>query len=201
MTIDLQEVAEQEQCFFSPKPCNLNRATIESAGMYFAKHFNITFEMQLSDLVERFKGTLFYRKDNSGSQCSIEIPAAYPREQFAIRLDPFPSPEADRLGVAHELGHFFLHYLPMRKIDPNFALRADFHFQAESIDIITSEIEADWFAYGFLLSDEVVQDALMQALNNKNDATTLLATRQRVPLLVAEERVASFLTSPKLASV
>lgn len=178
--------------YASPQPCNLNRATIESAGMFFAKHFEVTAELSLPELVSRFKGTLSFSKDNSGSQCSIEIPANYPNKPFVIKLDSFPSPEADRFGVAHELGHLFLHYLPVRKEKPGFALRADFHFQVECKDSVTSEVEADWFAYGFLLNDNVVKEALEQTGDDEEDAVIVLATRQRVPILVAKERINSY---------
>lgn len=153
-------------------------------------HYGVTQDSELPQVVEAMGGRLEYGQSPLGSRCSIEIPANYPDQPFVIHLDPFPAPEVDRLGIAHELGHLMLHYLtPRIRSNRSFALRADFRVQTQSKDEVIAEIEADWFAYAFLVSDEDIKQALSEAGNDIGDATTKLMTNCRVPEIVASARI------------
>lgn len=188
---------EEKEVSEAPKPCGYSRQSIEQAGMAFAKHLDVTPDKDLGEIVAAMGGRLEYGDDlpdGGSSRCSIDIPSSYPKEPFVIRLDSFPAPEFDRFGVAHEVGHFVLHYLTQIKLGrERFSLRADFRVETESPEEIVAEIEADWFAYGFLLSEENVHCALAELSNDPHDAVTQLVTRCKVPQIVAFERVSSAL--------
>lgn len=195
MTLSNSQIpSSAEDAFEEPTPCRLNRKTIEGLGAFFAQHYDINEKQNLDAVVKAFGGTLVRDPNtDAASQCAIEVPKDFPQTPFKIRLNPFPSPETDRLGIAHELGHFVLHYLVQRKARQSapFGLRADFRVESDNEDLVIAELEADWFAYGFLLSDDVVKRVMNEAKNNNTDAVIMLTTRYQVPPLVAFERVRS----------
>lgn len=67
--------------------------------------------------------------------------------KFRIIVPSHTSPERDRFTIAHEFGHFILHYLWMRKKDPNYPKKVvAYRRGSERI-----EWEANWFAGAFLM--------------------------------------------------
>lgn len=69
---------------------------------------------------------------------------------FKIVIPSHTSPQRDRFTIAHELGHYILHYLfPKDKgvlVEKMMAMRRDSH---------RVEWEANWFAAGFLMPNEL----------------------------------------------
>ena len=76
-------------------------------------------------------------------------------KQFRIVIPSHTSPERDRFTLAHELGHYVLHYLWQKKRDPRFPDRV-MAFRRGSDRM---EWEANWFAAAFLMPQEQFKTA------------------------------------------
>lgn len=90
------------------------------------------------------KDTIFDDPEQSGSLYVDDI------DSFRIIIPSHTSPKRDRFTIAHELGHFFLHYLlPDRHLDLTskkmLALRKD----SDRV-----EWEANWFSSAFLMPSD-----------------------------------------------
>jgi Zn-dependent peptidase ImmA (M78 family) len=75
--------------------------------------------------------------------------------KFRIIVPAHTSPERDRFTIAHEFGHFILHYMWKRQKNPNYPPRV-FALRKGSKRI---EWEANWFAAAFLMPAGPFRDA------------------------------------------
>jgi Zn-dependent peptidase ImmA (M78 family) len=114
-----------------------------------AKQVGYSVGDDLNSLVLRMGGrvdvedTLLTDPEHTGS-LYVEAP-----KKFRIVLPSHTSPERDRFTVAHELGHYVLHYLWAKKIDPSFPDKViAYRRGSERI-----EWEANWFAAAFLMPE------------------------------------------------
>lgn len=101
----------------------------------------------LNDLVSRIGGqvivedTLLTDPEQTGS-LYVEEPG-----RFKIMVPSHTSPERDRFTIAHELGHYVLHYLLPKQKNPDHPDRM-MAFRKGSDRL---EWEANWFAAAFLM--------------------------------------------------
>lgn len=133
----------------------------------------------IDDLVRRIGGrvkmqnTLFEDPEKSGSLL-VHSP-----DNFEIIVPAHTSPTRDRFTVAHELGHYFLHYLWRRRSvampDQMIALR-------KGSDRV--EWEANWFAAGFLMPEK----AFKKAFRNHAGSISAVAREFQVSQQAAEVR-------------
>jgi len=96
----------------------------------------------LEPIVKHLGGHISYQSldDVARNEASIRVDGP---NQFEIFLPDHTSWERDRFSIAHELGHYFLHF-PLKK-EPMVAQR----FGSNRV-----EWEANWFAAGFLMPKE-----------------------------------------------
>jgi len=73
---------------------------------------------------------------------------------FTIIVPAHTSPSRDRFTIAHELGHFFVHYLWKCSKDGT----APFKMMALRKDSERVEWEANWFAAAFLMPSDVFRE-------------------------------------------
>ena len=101
-------------------------------------------------------------------------------DRFKIIVPAHTSPERDRFTIAHEFGHFVLHYLWMRQKNPEYPERVvAFRRGSERI-----EWEANWFAAAFLMP----ADAYRMAFEKENGDFWSLAENFKVSTKAAEIR-------------
>jgi predicted transcriptional regulator len=109
----------------------------------------------LSDIVQRLGGcieiedTLLTDPEHTGS-LFVDAP-----NKFKIIVPSHTSPERDRFTVAHEFGHFVLHYLWQRQKNPEYPMKV-YALRKGSERI---EWEANWFAGAFLMPAAPFKDA------------------------------------------
>jgi Zn-dependent peptidase ImmA (M78 family) len=70
-------------------------------------------------------------------------------ENFQILVPSHTSPERDRFIVAHELGHYILHYLWQRKKNPQYPMAVVAYRESRK----RLEWEANWFAAALLMPE------------------------------------------------
>ena len=108
-----------------------------------AAKLGIAPDTDLEGIVKRLDGKLVpdpsadFLKKEAGSLVVLN------KDDFTIFYSPLASAERTRFTIAHELGHFFLHYINQRK--------GEGHMQAAREGSDRCEWEANWFAGAFLM--------------------------------------------------
>lgn len=93
-------------------------------------------------------------------------------EKFYIKLPFYSSPLSDNFTVAHELGHYFMHYTKGQAV---------FHRYGNN----AQEVQANRFAAAFLMP----KDKLLAAKKQFNGSITLIAAHFQVPTDVVNQRL------------
>lgn len=134
-----------------PKPCLLAREAIENIAEHMSQQSGYIPSASLKQIVAPFGGDVQYHDYLSaptnlvlGRDGSIDIRG---RGDFEILVPMHTSDAQDRYTVAHELGHYVLHYLwhARDNRDPGRVVAHRSGGQARAED------EANWFAPAFLM--------------------------------------------------
>lgn len=129
---------------------NLTKNQVYSIAESFAKQFGYTPGGDIHEFVRRIGGkvavadTLLVDPERSGS-LYVEAP-----EDFKIVLPAHTGPSRDRFTIAHELGHYVLHYLWSPE-------KAGGRMMATRRGSDRIEWEANWFAAAFLMPADEFQ--------------------------------------------
>lgn len=136
----------------------LSKAQVHALAESVARQLNYKAGESVHDLAGRLGGsvdiedTLYSDPEHTGS-LYVEAP-----NKFRIVVPSHTSWERDRFTVAHELGHYVLHYLWPRKKN---ALRSD-RVVAYRKGSDRIEWEANWFAAALLMPSETFKAAYAQ---------------------------------------
>ncbi|UWU76471.1 ImmA/IrrE family metallo-endopeptidase [Bradyrhizobium huanghuaihaiense] len=135
--------------YSAPYECGLSKAAVDSFASQVATHFGYRPGTSLTPIVEKMGGTIHiqnvldFNRIPSGS-IRVEGPA-----RFEIFLAAHTGPARDRFTIAHELGHYVLHYLYARQNGAQIE-----RLEAQRYGSGRVEWEANWFAAGFLMPTE-----------------------------------------------
>ncbi|WP_294210281.1 ImmA/IrrE family metallo-endopeptidase [uncultured Sphingomonas sp.] len=127
----------------------LSKPQVYKLAESVAQQLSFSAGDDITAVVERMGGsvqvqdTLLSDPEHTGS-LYVESPSS-----FRIVVPSHTSPERDRFTVAHELGHYVLHYLWAKKKNPSVPDRV-VAFRRGSDRI---EWEANWFAAAFLMPE------------------------------------------------
>jgi len=159
---------------------NLSKPQVYKFAESIAQQLNFSAGDDIRDIVERMGGsvqiedTLLSDPEHTGS-LYVEGPS-----KFRIVVPSHTSPERDRFTVAHELGHYVLHYLWAKKKNP---LVSDqvvaFRRGSERI-----EWEANWFAAAFLMPEATFRAVFAEEAGN----IRTIADKFNVSMAAAEVR-------------
>jgi Zn-dependent peptidase ImmA (M78 family) len=166
----------------APAPSMLSKSSVQQLAENISKQLGITPGCDLSEIVTRLGGVIEWRDvwDRSGTDSgSAEIR----REgDFTIYLSTSTTEERDRFTLAHEIGHYILHYLwPLKQGKAIGALRVSRYGSTRV------EWEANWFAASFLMPEADFRAAHAQFLGN----TVAIADHFRVSTMAASIRAQS----------
>lgn len=162
------------------KPLGASRSAIDNAAAALAKKLGFEPGSDLKAFIE----------DKLGGKVSVASPEermgdyGYLRvepsgnHRFEVVLSPYTGEFHDRFTMAHELGHYFLHYLFQKRSD-RLVVNREGTSRAES--------EANWFAEGFLMPAqefkaewETSKGYVPQMIHKFRVASDLIAHRNRV---------------------
>lgn len=136
--------------YYTPTACRLGKSKIEELAQKFAQHIGYEPGVDLRELVRGLNGQIQYHsfwnlKNTEEGSLVVEKD-----KSFFIHLPQHTTLSRDRFVIAHELGHFFLHFLLPRvqKNDESFGLKAPRYSGDQATDY-----EANWFAAGLLLPE------------------------------------------------
>ncbi len=122
-----------------PSPCNASKAAIIAAAEKFARDVELQPGDPLEPLVERLGGEVCYKPlDDADFEAGSIVVECHGK--FTISLPTYTGAARDRFTLAHELGHYFLHF-PLC-CAPMAARR----YGSDRV-----EWEANWFAAGLLM--------------------------------------------------
>lgn len=146
--------------YAQPVSSGLSAAQIASLAEKFAQEIDYSPTNDLTETIERIGGEISYvdfwelKKTDSGS---IKVE---PDFRFRITLPNHTSPERDRFTVAHELGHFVLHFLfPIA----NGTKSKEEGLEAQRFGSGPTEYEANRFAASFLMPETAFRQAHAEA--------------------------------------
>lgn len=159
------------------QPSNLSRATICAYAERIGQHYRAYAESGRVDM-DKLLGELGGTVDISSSLFGAEALTVRGEQDFTIHLPPATSDRRDRFTIAHELGHYFLHYLyPERENAVRFSRGGSNR----------AETEANYFAASLLMPEESFKAAHQELGANPG----ALAARFGVSPRAAEVRIES----------
>jgi hypothetical protein len=131
----------------SPAPCNASKAAIIAAAEKFAREVELQPGEPLEPLVERLGGQVCYKPldDADFDDGSIVVEC---QGRFTITLPTYTGAARERFTIAHELGHYFLHFP-----------RCGAAMAAKRYGSDRVEWEANWFAAGLLMPSAQFREA------------------------------------------
>jgi len=140
--------APEDMGYTEARPSNLTKTAVYSLAEYLRSQLNFMPGGDLNPVLERLGGRLQVRDfwDLNGNESgSIYIHA---EGQFDVCVSSITSGRRDRFTIAHEIGHYVLHFLYLRQqgqvVERVFARRYGNSRQ---------EWEANWFAAAFLMPE------------------------------------------------
>lgn len=135
--------ALEEPRWVTPTALGFSRGDVTALAVSVAQKLGYHAGDDLEPLICRMGGSVEYSDSEQSESGSIKI---WPN-RFVIYLSLTTSLLRDRFTIAHELGHYVLHY-----IYPNQHSGADIkHLRAERFGSGDAENEANWFAAAFLM--------------------------------------------------
>ena len=144
------KMPEQNQCQ-SAEPCNLSKDAVEDLAGETAKALDFEIGGSVAQIIRGLGGKIFYQDlfelENSNDG-SILIRG---QNDFEIRLFKYGNEARRRFTLAHELGHYCLHFvLPLSDGQEMKPIKVARYSQSgASPDRV--EWEANWFAAAFLM--------------------------------------------------
>lgn len=134
-----------------PEPTGLTKPEIHKIAEEVAGALRYSVGNDLEPIVIDLNGEVNFQdfwKLSESNDGSIEVE---PSGQFKVYVSNYVSELRNRFTIAHELGHYFLHYLFQRGHVEKWAFRAKRYTNAKHD---RSEWEANWFAAAFLMPTE-----------------------------------------------
>lgn len=148
--------------YAAPEPTGLSKKAISALAEHVASQLGFKPGSNIHEVVGRLGGTIGVKDywdleaRNSGS-IIVEGP-----KKFVIYVARHTAPLRDRFTIAHELGHYFVHYIWPRQQK----LRDIVKLQAARNGSGRVEWEANWFAAAFLMPLQPFRDALKASDND-----------------------------------
>ena len=132
-----------------PIPTQANKQQIHAFAEAAAKKLSYVSGGPIRDVVTKLGGTTEH-----SDPFEVDIPDSIRVEKkgrFTIYISSLTSSERDRFTIAHELGHYLLHFPKLLKDDPSARMLATRWVNESKADQVRAEWEANWFAAAFLM--------------------------------------------------
>jgi predicted transcriptional regulator len=139
----------------------------KSAVSQFAEQLATTLQFKPGDvikgLIARLGGRIEYRNPEIGADGRLpESIIVYGQDEFVIFVPNITSVERDQFTIAHELGHYYLHYPLAYAAHPDKPMRATRWVDENDQDQRRAEWEANWFAAAFLMPENKFRNEFLR---------------------------------------
>jgi len=180
----------EQKDYQAPIACGWGRDAIDSIAKQFSKALGFSSDGPIEPIVEKLGGKIDYEDfpiQNAVVAGWIEIDGV---RDFRIRLNNDANGARDRFTIAHELGHYVLHYLFALESRGQFKLSANLSPQTE-IAIANPENEANYFALAFLMPSEEFRSCYESMKKVSSEPFELVGLKYGVPTWAVELRAKS----------
>ena len=140
-----------------PSPTRARKASICEYADKLREKVGLKNGFDLSEVVNRNGGKLSYIDFMDDDQTDAIV--VNPEDKFIIRLSSHTSALRDNFTIAHELGHFVLHWPIVKQKNPGCGMKATRKVDGSNDDLRRCEWEANWFASAFLMPERHFRDA------------------------------------------
>ncbi|MBF0283423.1 MAG: ImmA/IrrE family metallo-endopeptidase [Magnetococcales bacterium] len=147
-----------ESAYSGPEPCNLTKQSVMQLAESVARQLEYKPGTPMPPIVEQMGGKIIFQNFwdlDSTMDGSIQIDGV---GDFKIYLGRSSSHERDRFTIAHEIGHYILHFLYPLKI-----LKQDQRpLKVARYGSGRTESEAHWFAAAFLMPESAFRNVFFE---------------------------------------
>lgn len=134
-----------------PIPVRASKQRVHAFAERAASRLGYNAGGSIHDLVGRLGGVIEHSDPfEEGPPESIFVRA---RGDFTVLISSLTSPDRDRFTIAHELGHYILHFPKVQDRYPNEPMKATRWVDESDETQRRAEWEANWFAAGFLMPE------------------------------------------------
>lgn len=135
-----------------PIPANATKESVHTFAEEVAEKLSFAPGDPIEPLVNRLGGQIEYKNALDFRSHIPESIRIEPSRRFKIFLPSTSSAARYRFTVAHELGHYFLHFPIVAEADPDAGMMATrWVDENDSAQLKRAEWEANWFAAAFLM--------------------------------------------------
>lgn len=143
-----------DQQFPPPIPVRVRKERIQAVTEEYARKEGLDPGFAIEALVKKLGGRIEYG-DRIGSSLSSESIRVFADNDFVIFVPTDTSPLRDRFTIAHELGHYLIHYpMVVTTHGPDSGMVATRFVDETNHDLVRAEWEANWFAAALLMPRE-----------------------------------------------
>lgn len=143
--------------YIVPTPSRATKSRIFAFAEEQRRRTGLKNGFDLPDLVKKNRGELSYIGFMDDDQTDAIV--VEPDGAFRIRLSSHTGALRDNFTIAHELGHFVLHWPLVRKNNPRCGMKATRKVDDTQESLRRCEWEANWFASAFLMPEEAFMEA------------------------------------------
>jgi Zn-dependent peptidase ImmA (M78 family) len=140
-----------------PIPSMLTKPDVHAFAESVATQLGYNPGDPMEPLLAKIGGRMAFRDIFSSSENADSIKVD-PDGTFTIFVSGLTSAERDRFTIAHELGHYFLHFPIFRKQHPGMPMVATRWVDETNGAQRRAEWEANWFAAAFLMPEKLFRD-------------------------------------------
>ena len=174
----------------SPIPTRLLKAKVHGLAEAAASRLKFEPGDAMEPLVARLGGRIEYKTADTNFDRLPESIVVRSANDFTIFLPSVTSVVRDRFTIAHELGHFFLHYAMILRNSPGATMVATRWVNEDDDDLKRAEWEANWFAAAFLMPATKFEKCFVENKNFPN-FINIVAAKFGVSPKAAEVRAQS----------
>lgn len=175
--------------YLLPVPCNASRDAIATFAENLRKESNLMNGFQVRELMEANGGKVEMIDEYAENQKDALI--VEPDGSFVARVSKISPGVRNNFILAHELGHYVLHWPKLKEQTPGVGMKCPRRGDAEDKIMMLCEQEADTFAVSFLLPEHEFREAIASGgIQEAKDrfAVTFEVVRQRARMLgISEE--------------
>lgn len=149
----------------SPIPIRATKQAVSQFAEQVAQRLGYGPGSSMHEVVSKLKGRISYHDEVSPDTRIPESIVVSPDGAFQIFLPTVTSSERDRFTIAHELGHFFLHFPTIRDQHPGATMVATRWVNQHDDTQKRAEWEANWFAAAFVMPSEAFRAVAADSLH------------------------------------
>ncbi|UXS31337.1 ImmA/IrrE family metallo-endopeptidase [Agrobacterium tumefaciens] len=161
-SFDPDKRGQMASIYKDPIPTRASKASVAAFAESVAAELSFNAGEPIEDVVSSLGGAISYR--NPVGEAIPESIRVEPSCKFKIFLSSLTSVSRDRFTLAHELGHFFLHFPLVSQAFPGFGMRATRWVDESNPDLQRCEWEANWFAASFVMPEAPFREVFPQGI-------------------------------------